>query len=812
MLELVEGPTLADRIAHGAIPLDEALPIAKQIAEALEAAHEAGVSHRDLKPANIKVKDDGTVKVLDFGLAKALDTAPEGDPSQSPTLTAAATQMGVIMGTAAYMSPEQARGKPVNRQTDVWAFGAVLFEMLTGHRAFLGDDVSDALAAVLKSDPDWSTLPPATPVSVRRLLKRCLTKERQLRLREAGSAVIEIDDAKSGPDGPHDALHLRAWQRPTFAAVSATLLIVISVIAVWAMTQRGVPSSSFSARFSLMTRPEAPLVQDFCGQDVALSPDGRQVAYVSGNPNRPRIMLRELNQLDPVPLRGAEGGSGPFFSADGQWIAFVAGNGLKRVSVLGGEAQTVWESDVRLICATGSWGVNDRIVLAVAEQSRGEFGNRLLLVPANGGDAEAITMERSGPFQFQIPELLPDGDTVLLTVFLGRRPTGRMAQLSLTTGEITRFPIEGTYGRYSATGHLIYASGRTLQAVGFDPERLEVTSEPLPLVEGVSTKGMLGLLNFSVSDTGSLVYVEGETGPASDRTLLWVDRQGRAESVAGFPRGDYRNIRFSPNERMVAVDDGNDIWTYDLERQTLNQVTTDPVRDSHPVWTIDGERLVFSSVRNGQAGLFRKSADGTGDATPVVSAEGVRALRPLAWTPDGSRLLVMGSREDTARDVGVVSLESEPRVEWIVTGVSSDGWPSVSPDGRWIAYSNMGPEGLFQVYVERFPEMSERRRLSTTSGDFPLWSADGREVFYRSSLGNRFWAAAFDPMDTTSASVPEALFDGVFAIQGGNRMHDWSARMERFAVIAGASTVGLSQRIVVTHNWPSLLSERSSGD
>ena len=586
VLELVEGPTLADRISKGPIPLDEALPIAKQIAEALEAAHEAGVIHRDLKPANIKVREDGTVKVLDFGLAKALDPSPTADPSQSPTLTAAATQMGVIMGTAAYMSPEQAKGKPVNRQTDVWAFGAVLFEMLTGRRAFPGDDVSDTLATVLKSDPDWSTLPPATPVSVRRLVKRCLTKERQLRLREAGIAVIEIHDADEGTEQPRRAV----WQRPSFAAVGAALFLVVGGLAGWAMTQRSVPSSSFSARFSLMTPPEAPLVRDLCGQDVSLSPDGGRVAYVSGAPNRPQIMLRELDQLEPVALRGAEGGFAPFFSSDGQWIAFVAGNALRRVSVLGGEALTVWESRGRLICANGSWGVNDRIVLEVVEIRDGELGGRLLLVPASGGSAEAITIvsgQPPGSFSYGIPELLPDGETVLLTTFLGPLNPRGMATLSLTTGEITPLPVEGTYGRYSPTQHLIYASGRTLQAVGFDPERLEVTSEPVTLVEGVSRKLVQGSVSFAVSDTGSLVYVTGETSD-SDRTLVLLDRQGRVDPVAGFPRGDVRNVQFSPDERTVAFDDGDDVWTYDLERQTLNQVTTDPVSDSHPVWSIDG--------------------------------------------------------------------------------------------------------------------------------------------------------------------------------------------------------------------------------
>ena len=543
VLELVEGPTLADRIKQGSIPLDAALPIAKQIAEALEAAHEAGVIHRDLKPANIKVREDGTVKVLDFGLAKALDPNPQGDPSQSPTLTAAATQMGVILGTAADMSPEQAAGQTSDKRSDAWSFGVVLYEMLTGQRLFTGETVSHVLAKVLDRELDLSALTTSTPPPIRRLLRRCLERKPKRRLGDLGEALSHLEEARAPVDEAPSAVPVPpvvqpAGWRQALPWVAGIALAVISSLAVWSLTRPGPPPVT---RFTI---PAESLATTGLAISVALSPDGRTLVYESFQDGESQLYHRSMDQLEALPIRGTENGVGPFFSPDGQWVGFwtVRDGVLHKVSLAGGPPTAL--SPVNEF-RWASWGPDGTIVFA----GRGEHQG-LWIVADTGGAAQQIAqVEEEGALRYIAPEFVPDGTAVLFTIYFSSQPS-QVAVRSLETGE-QKVLLEGSGARLTSTGQLVFARDDSLWAVPFDADRLEVTGEPVPVLEGVQANAdQIG--RFALGGDGSLAYVSGSTSSGAPRTLVWVDRQGQEEPVAAAPR-PYQGVRLSPDGGRVAV-------------------------------------------------------------------------------------------------------------------------------------------------------------------------------------------------------------------------------------------------------------------
>jgi serine/threonine-protein kinase len=802
-MELVEGPTLADRIARGPLPVEEALPIATQIAEALETAHEQGIIHRDLKPANIKVRPDGTVKVLDFGLAKAIEppNAVSPDASRSLTVTSPAmTEQGIILGTAAYMSPEQARGRPVDRRADIWAFGCVFYEMVTGRRAFEEEDLSLTLSSVLHREPDWDALPKDVPALLATFLRRCLAKDPRQRVRDMGDIRLALDgkfeSAAAPTQGAVGQSALALWQRPGSFAAMVLGAVAVTALTMWTFL-RPAPASRASVTRTSVVLPPTHVPTNFGSGGIAISPNGTHVAYVANQ----QLYVRALHELEVRPLAGTEKRepSNPFFSPDGQWIGFTSNRdgALQKVALGGGAA-------VNLAAARStngaSWGDDDTIVFS--EQGRG-----ILRVSATGGQPEVL-VAIDAPRQSQQPQMLPGGRALLYTQCVSggcsTPDTWDAAQVvveDLTTGERKVVVESGADARYLASGHLVYAIGRTLLAAPFDLTRRAVTGGAVPLVQGVIRAGISGVAQADVSRSGTLVYLTGEQ--ESPRSLVWVDRAGREETIRAAPRY-YYTPKLSPDGKHLVVyanDAERDLWVWDFARETLTRLTATPATELNGVWTPDGQRVVFNSDREGTRALYWRAADGTGAVEPLL--KGSAPLWPLSITPDGTRLVYGQGPFFFGTDLHVLTLDAQRRSESLIVTEFNESDAEISPDGQWLAYgSNLS--GREEVYVQRFPPAGQGRWLiSTAGGREPLWSPDGRELFYRTQAG-----VMRVPVETTSgfaAGAPSLVVAGPYE-SGGGRSYDISRDGKRFLMIKAAEGIdpdsvaeGLRQIVVVQH-------------
>ena len=713
VLELIEGATLADRIAQGPIPLDETLSIARQIAEALEAAHEQGIIHRDLKPSNIKLRPDGTVKVLDFGLAKALEPAetPTTNPVMSPTLTARATQVGLIVGTAAYMAPEQAKGRPVDKRADVWAFGCVLYEMLTGRSAFGGEEVSDTLAFVITKEPDWRAIPASTPAAIHRLLRRSLEKEIRKRLADIRDARLEIDEAGTDPTAPplHGTTSRR--ERMMWASLAAVLALTTIVAATRALRPVAAPPE---LRVDIVTPP--PLESS-----LAISPDGRKVAYAAAENNRWLLWVRALDSGVERPLAGTEGGRLPFWSSDSASVGFFTEGQLKRVDIAGGSPQVLAP-----IVTPGGGTWHDDTILFAANASLGP----ILRLSASGGEPVPITKPATPEIGHRHPQFLPDGRHFLYAANSG----GGMNRFYV--GDIggatpTRLLEADGSPVYSGSGHVLFVRNGSLFAQEFDAGANALRRTPVRIAENVTVSGPLVRSAVSASATGSVVYRTGVD--VGRRRLVWFDRSGKE---LGRPTNTdlsgLSNPWLSPDSRRVAVHattNGNvDVWILDITRGVFSRFTSHPAPDALPIWSPDGRRMVFNSLRAGTADLYIKAADGRGEEEPLLISPGNE--RASDWSRDGRMLLFKVADPGLgSSDIWALPVDDPKKAFRVVGGPADERDAQFSPDAKWMAYQS-DDSGRPEIYVQRFPGPGGRERVSTAGGTQVRWRPDGKELFY----------------------------------------------------------------------------------
>ena len=747
VMELVEGEDLSQRIARGAIPLDEALPIARQIAEALEAAHDHGIIHRDLKPANIKVRPDGTVKVLDFGLAKAVDPTAGSSATamNSPTLSIHATEAGIILGTAAYMSPEQARGKSVDKRTDIWALGCVLFEMLTATRAFPGDDATDTIVAVVSKDPDWNALPANVPAGIRRLLRRSIEKDPRRRLDSAGGARIEIDEALTAPSSvdnaathaalPERSLLARALPWLVAGALAAGLVLVL---AFW------VPRQTAAAPVSraVITPPQG--VAAFDRSKLVLSPDGTQIVFAAGG----QLYLRSLDDFDARPIAGTTGATAAFFSPDGKWLGFFANSKLQKTPLQGGAPIAL--AEVVGGPSSASWGTGGMIVFSPADGSRG-----LIRITDSGGDRQVIASPAgTEETAYRWPEIMPDGGAVVFTVM---RNSGSAIVAELLKTRERRVLIEGgADARFVSTGHLVYRNAGSLMAVAFDPRRVEIAGVPTPVIDDLSY-GSSGAGIYGVSSSGTLVYAKGGLVQPTDR-FVWVDRTGQAKPLAA-PTRSYNQFSLSPDGRQIALQlptgTRNDIATYDIERKSLTRLTFE-LNNSLPFWTPDGTRVTYQR-RSGASILFQKLANGGGAEEPLTHA--LNGGVPQAWSADGKELVSIQRILGGGTEVWVTPVADVSKARPILKTRSTVEQLRVSRDGRWLAYIS-NESGRWEVYVQPFAGAGGKWQISTEGGLEPLWSNNGTELFYRNAA--KMMAVNVTTASGFKADTPRVLFEQSF--------------------------------------------------
>ena len=776
-MEYIEGLTLEDRIRQGPLALEDALELARQIASALEGAHDRGIVHRDLKPANIKVTPDGNVKVLDFGLAKAFDRVAATGSPDAATASVGATQVGMILGTAAYMSPEQAKGKPCDARSDVWAFGIVLYEMLTGSPPFGGETTIEILGGVTRAEPEWSALPQNTPPAVRTLLHRCLQKDRSRRTHHIADARIEIEEAiQQLREGTPVPAHTAQRTRERLLWVASLLLVsVLGAIAVLMFMGSQPPAPAGGVRFSLVMPAGEQLSSDM--PPLAYSPDASLLAYVSGG----QLYLRSMNSFEAKPVAGARPASSPFFSPDGKWIGFFGNGKLQKVSVSGGAPEEITEAPTPRGAA---WGPDDMIYFSASA------GAGLRKVPASGGSSQEFTpLDRSkGEISHRLPQVLPGGKAVLFTVWTGPGWDEMQVELVVLSNNERRIVARnGHTGRYVPSGHVVYTREEALMAVPFDLQELQVTGPPRTLQEKLQNGSEGGL--FAVSDSGALAYIPGSP-QQFERRLAWIDRKGDIDVLPAAP-GKYGDVELSPSGlfAVVGIRAGTfGLWIYDFARNTLNPLTT-PGSSQFARWTPDGKYLVYRGTRKGHRSLYRKAADGSDNEIPLTSADTTPTVTSVS--KDGKWLAYHDGdfATGTGADIWVLSLEAGNKPEVFLRTPASETSPQLSPDGRWLAYMS-NESGRNEIYVQPFPGPGQKIPISTAGGTDPQWSSDGSELFYRES--NKMLAVPVSMNRGFAAGKPQLLFD--------KRVGSPSVSPDgkRFLVILPTAEQPLSQINVVT--------------
>ena len=727
ILELLEGESLAQRLKAGALSVDDALAIARQIADAVHAAHRKGIIHRDLKPANVMVSPEGRVKVLDFGLAKSLEAGPY-DTDSSPTFTSPAmTHAGVILGTAPYMAPEQAKGGVTDRRTDVWAFGCVVYEMLTGKRPFIGDDVTEIVAAVVRGEPDWSALPSSLPPVAGVYLRRCLQKNPNDRVQDIGDLKLALEGAFDVPvaAGREPGLTRKHF---ALAAAGALTLAAVAAAAAWILKPPADLTSEPLRRFAVIASP-GPLTIANTNTDVAITPDGTRIIFMAGQGTNRTIYSRPLDSLTATPLRQVVRAFEPFVSPDSKWVAYndESDYTLRKIPLDGGPPLVI--ARIRHEIFGASWGDDGSIVYA---DSLG-----LWRIPA--GHAEPVELSKpdssKGEVSHAWPQFLPGSTAIVYTVRHGARAEdATVAALDLKSRTSKLLLRGGTSPRYSSTGHLVYGVENTLRAVRFDADRLEVSGDPVPVVDGVITKAS-GCADFGLSRDGTLVFVSG-AGGGTQKRLAWVDRDGARRPLKAPPRA-YNVARISPDATQIAVetrDLESDIWIWDIAREQLRQLTTGPAFEGLPVWTGDSRRLLFASTRNGVLQVFRQAADGSGE--PELLTPPGPAVLPMSITPDGKTALARQEGGGGGEDIMLLPLATGGKLVPLLATRFAESNADVSPDGRWIAYQSNESGGAVEVFVRPFPNVQDGRwQISSGGGFHPAWATGGAELFFVAADG-----------------------------------------------------------------------------
>lgn len=826
VLELAEGQTLAERLKRKRLPLEEALDFARQIADGLEAAHEKGIVHRDLKPANIKITPDGKVKILDFGLAKVFrEPAMEAGAGGELTLTEQMNPPGAILGTAAYMSPEQAKGKPVDKRSDVWAFGCVLYECLAGTRAFHGETTTDVLAAILKSNLDWAALPASTPSRLKDLLQLCLQKDAKDRLHDIGDARIELQQLMAQPEEGAPAAAARTRLRPSWllaASLAGTVVgLVLGAVAARFFLPKLPGDSPPAVRSILEVEPghwlEGQRRPPPTGTDqptrtaMAVASDGRFIVYSAvstnaGSQEQARLFLRRLAELQARPIPGTEGGSSPVLSPDDKWIGFWAGGKLTKVPVDGGVPAALAEVPLPF---GFSWSGPDSIVLTLREESG------LVRVSASGGAPEVLTTpdRAQGEYSHRLPFCLPEGQGILFTIMEhGHDPQPRVAVLD-RTGKRRVLLKNGADARYLPTGHLVFLRQGTLMVAAFDVKRLEVTGQAVPAVAGVGQALNMGNSifdtaagQFCVSASGMLVYVAGGVLPDMQNSLVWVDHEGKPETLAQFT-GPFFGPRLSPDGRRIAYSTlgmAINAWVYDVERGTATRLVAEG-RAGWLVWSPDGQRLIFAWQKDGADRICWQAADGSAPMEPIL--ENDRPRFPASWSPDGETLAFVEAREH-GTDICLLHLRDRT-VTPFLNSQSEELHPAFSPDGRWLAYTSE-ETGRPEVYMQAVPGPGRKLRISDQGGSQPLWARDGKTLFYRAvSVSGPFWssdavwAADLQTGQDLQVGKPRRIFSRP-GYQGGTPVGSWDISPDGKRFVMVQTEVRRAQPIsgmILVQNW-----------
>jgi serine/threonine protein kinase/Tol biopolymer transport system component len=817
VLELVEGPTLADKLKPGRLSVDESIAIARQIVDALEAAHRQGIVHRDLKPSNIKITPDGTVKVLDFGLAKLTQRdgdATSMDATVSPTITAPhlLTGAGMLLGTAAYMSPEQAKAREADQRSDVWAFGCVLFEMLSGRRAFDGEDAAEVLGAVVRLEPDWSALPADVPKPLRTLIEECLVKERRRRIGDISTARFVLDHMSTLAPQPASGDGGKAGPSISGYLVGALVVALLASVAVAiGLWRSGRPATPALSRFSFSPTGSAAVNVDPVSSDVAILP-GHLVYIARGAAGTGlRLLVRALDQLEPRAIATAGSPRAPFASPDGKSIGFVSlGSGgptLRAVALAGGVASTLCRIDGQSRGAT--WSPDGYIIFGTSHVETG-----LQRVPASGGTPEVLTTPDTskGELDHLWPRVLPDGRAVLFTVLpaQGGVDQSHIWALDLRTRRKTLVLAGGSQAQYVESGHLVFVRGGSLHAIRFDPGRLETSGQPQVVVNGVAILSN-GTAEFDVSSDGTLAYIPTLQPENQVRTMVLVDRAGGEDPVPGASARAYIAPRFSPSGDQIVVDsrdEDNDIWIFDRVRKTSTQLTFGPDVERSPIWTPRGDRIIYTAQATNGLSLgipFSRAADGTGKPEPIVDlVKDTDFILASSTSPDGA--LVAGwsvSGPTNTNDLMLVDLKVR-RSRQIIPSVSTERNAAISPDGRWMAFESDRDRGRLGVYIVPFPDVGRALyRISDGAGGIqPAWAPNGKELFYV-GLDQMMRSVPVDGV-TWPAGSPQPLFAVNYFLGSGvsSRAYDVS-RDGRFLMLKEAAPAQLvaPASIVIAQNW-----------